>query len=85
MKIVYLSLGANLGNKPEKLLRAISEITFKVGKLTAVSSVYETKPDGYESENNFLNMVVCVDNFPYRIGGDGNINYTLEFSEFKLI
>ena len=32
-----------------------------------------------------INMVVCVDNFPYKIGSNGDLYYTLEFSEFKLI
>jgi len=61
MKQVYLSLGTNLGDKPNNLLMAIIEITRKIGKLSAVSSVYKTKPDGFESENDFLNMVVLVE------------------------
>jgi 2-amino-4-hydroxy-6-hydroxymethyldihydropteridine diphosphokinase len=61
MNRVYLSLGTNLGNKTGNLLQAIGEIAEKIGVLSAISSVYETKPWGFESENNFLNMVVCVD------------------------
>jgi len=61
MNRVYLALGANLGNKSANLLRAIGFIAEKIGVFSAISSVYETKPWGFESENSFLNMVVCVE------------------------
>ena len=61
MNRVYLALGTNLGNKPIHLLQAIAYITKEIGILSAISSVYETKPWGYESKNNFLNMVVCAE------------------------
>jgi len=61
MNKVYLALGTNLGNKPVNLLRAIGYIAEETGIFSAISSVYETQPQGYESENDFLNMVVCVD------------------------
>jgi len=61
MNKVYLALGTNLGNKPVNLLRAIGYIAEKIGTFSAISSVYETKPWGFESENNFLNTVVCVE------------------------
>ena len=61
MNKVYLALGANLGNKPVSLLRAIGYIAEKIGIFSAISSIYETKPLGFESENDFLNMLVCVE------------------------
>jgi len=61
MNRVYLALGTNLGNKPINLLKAIAYITKEIGNLSAISSVYETKPWGYESKNDFLNMVVCIE------------------------
>jgi len=61
MNRVFLALGSNLGNKPINLLRAIGHISEKIGMFSAVSSVYETQPQGFESENDFLNMVVCVE------------------------
>ena len=61
MNTVFLALGANTGNKPISLLRSLSFIAKKIGKITAVSSVYETIPEGFESENKFLNMMVCVE------------------------
>ena len=61
MSQVYLALGSNLGDKRANLSSAIDRITEKIGVLSAISSVYETKPQGFESSNNFLNMMVCVE------------------------
>jgi len=61
MNHTYLALGTNLRNKPINLLRTISYIAKKIGKISAVSSVYETKPEEFDSENDFLNMMVCVE------------------------
>jgi 2-amino-4-hydroxy-6-hydroxymethyldihydropteridine diphosphokinase len=61
MNLIYLALGTNLGNKQAYLLRAIGCIAEKIGIFSAISSVYETKPWGFESDNDFLNMVVCVE------------------------
>jgi len=61
MNKVYLSLGTNLGDKTGNLLQAIICITKEIGILSAISSVYETEPWGYESDNNFLNMAVCAE------------------------
>jgi 2-amino-4-hydroxy-6-hydroxymethyldihydropteridine diphosphokinase len=61
MNKVYLALGTNLGDKALNLLQAISYITKEIGNLSAVSSVYESEPWGFESVNEFLDMVVCVE------------------------
>jgi len=61
MNRVYLSLGSNLGDKPVNLLSAISLITKEIGVISSVSSVYETKPCGYRSDNVFFNIMVCVE------------------------
>ena len=58
MVIVYIGLGANLGNCRENLLQA----WFKLGKvnsvkLLALSSPYKSAPVGMESENWFINAV----------------------------
>lgn len=58
---VYLSLGTNLGNKNINLLKAIALIAERIGIFSAISSVYETEPWGFESDNSFLNMVVSVE------------------------
>ena len=61
MSKVFLSLGTNLGNKAGNLLKAIVHLSQKTGILSAISSIYETEPWGYESGNNFLNMAVCLE------------------------
>jgi len=58
---VYLSLGTNLGDKNRNLQQAITLIEEEIGCLSAVSSVYETEPWGFQSDNMFLNQVVAVE------------------------
>jgi 2-amino-4-hydroxy-6-hydroxymethyldihydropteridine diphosphokinase len=58
---VYLALGTNLGDKPLNLQEALSLIAEKIGCFSAISSVYETEPWGFESDNKFLNQVVAVE------------------------
>ncbi len=59
-KIVFLGLGTNLGNREENLNMAIAMIGEKIGEVISCSSVYETEPWGFQSENEFLNAVIMV-------------------------
>jgi 2-amino-4-hydroxy-6-hydroxymethyldihydropteridine diphosphokinase len=62
MVISYLSLGSNLGNKITNLKRAVTSINKHPQiKLLAQSSVYETKPVGYQKQPDFLNLVIKVE------------------------
>lgn len=61
MHTVYLSLGTNLGEKEQNLLRAIEEIGKRIGPVRAQSAFLHTEPWGFESENSFLNAAVKVD------------------------
>lgn len=61
MHRVFLSLGSNLGDKEENIRKAISLIGEKVGMVLRQSSLIETEPWGYESENKFLNGVILVE------------------------
>ena len=56
---VYLGLGSNLGNKEENILEAIKRIGELIGVVARQSSLYKTEPWGFESENYFVNAVVC--------------------------
>jgi len=58
--IVYLLLGGNLGNREENLEHAISLIGTNIGKLEAISSVYETAAWGKNDQPFFLNQAVAV-------------------------
>jgi 2-amino-4-hydroxy-6-hydroxymethyldihydropteridine diphosphokinase len=60
MKNVFLGLGSNLGERNEILQEAKTRIAEVIGTVVSVSSIYETEPWGFESENDFLNMVLFV-------------------------
>jgi 2-amino-4-hydroxy-6-hydroxymethyldihydropteridine diphosphokinase len=61
MKKVFLGLGSNLGDRGKKLNEAKIRIETSIGKIIAASSLYLTEPWGFKSENDFLNMVICVE------------------------
>jgi 2-amino-4-hydroxy-6-hydroxymethyldihydropteridine diphosphokinase len=58
---VYLSVGANLGNKEANLDFACRRLAQQAGVILSVSSVYATQAWGYESENSFLNMALVME------------------------
>ena len=61
MHRVYLGLGSNLGDREENIRKAISLIGERVGLVLRQSSLVETEPWGFESENKFLNGVVLCE------------------------
>jgi len=61
MSYVYLSLGSNLGNRKQYIQKAIKALGKTIGELTKCSSFYETVPDGFPSENNFLNVAAVFE------------------------
>jgi 2-amino-4-hydroxy-6-hydroxymethyldihydropteridine diphosphokinase len=61
MKKVFLGLGSNLGDRAKNLDEAKIRIETSIGKIVAASSVYQTEPWGFKSENDFLNMAICVE------------------------
>ncbi|MCR5534641.1 MAG: 2-amino-4-hydroxy-6-hydroxymethyldihydropteridine diphosphokinase [Bacteroidaceae bacterium] len=61
MHKLYISLGSNLGNKEEKLHRAIELINERIGSVLRTSSFIETEPWGFQSENTFQNAVCLVE------------------------
>ena len=58
---VYLSLGSNLGDKHEYLRLAVELLSERAGQVLKVSNNYETEPDGFVSENNFVNIAICLE------------------------
>jgi GTP cyclohydrolase-4 len=56
MHIVYLALGANIGDRQSNIDAALQRLGMAV-KLDMVSSIYETEPVGYLDQPRFLNMV----------------------------
>jgi 2-amino-4-hydroxy-6-hydroxymethyldihydropteridine diphosphokinase len=58
MKKVFLGLGTNLGDREANLKTAVGSIIKNIGTVVRISSVYETEPWGFRTEDLFLNMVV---------------------------
>lgn len=54
---VVLLTGGNLGQRQENLKRVEALIQLHIGSIEMQSSIYESAPWGFESENNFLNQV----------------------------
>jgi 2-amino-4-hydroxy-6-hydroxymethyldihydropteridine diphosphokinase len=61
MNKVFLGLGTNMGNREANLREAVTRISVSIGEILKVSSLFETEPWGFETENNFLNMAVEVE------------------------
>ena len=58
---LFLGFGSNLGFKKENILNAYSEIEKRIGKIISRSAFYITNPEGFESENYFLNSACEVE------------------------
>jgi 2-amino-4-hydroxy-6-hydroxymethyldihydropteridine diphosphokinase len=57
-KIVYLSLGSNLGDRAKNLRSAIAALADAGVRVTKVSSFYETEPVDLREQPWFLNCVI---------------------------
>lgn len=58
--MIYLSLGSNIGNRKLHLDKAIDKLQ-KIAKIKQLSSVYETAPLGFESDDLFYNSCVSIE------------------------
>jgi 2-amino-4-hydroxy-6-hydroxymethyldihydropteridine diphosphokinase len=59
-KLLVLQLGSNLGNRSGNLKQACLLIVESIGPIHSVSSIYETAPWGYDSNNGFLNQCITI-------------------------
>jgi 2-amino-4-hydroxy-6-hydroxymethyldihydropteridine diphosphokinase len=59
-KLVYLSLGSNIGDRAANLTAAIGHLG-SLGKVVAVSSFYETEPVEVTAQPWFLNSAVALE------------------------
>lgn len=55
----YLNIGSNIGDRRDNLYRAVVALTAGNGGC-AVSSIVESEPWGFESDNRFLNLGMCL-------------------------
>ncbi len=60
MSIVFIGIGANLGNRIENCIRAVEEIS-NFARVTAASSIYETEPVDKEDQPDFINCVIRIE------------------------
>jgi 2-amino-4-hydroxy-6-hydroxymethyldihydropteridine diphosphokinase len=61
MKIAYLALGSNLGDRPGNLARAIEQLASTDLRVLRISSVWETEPRDLPDQPWFLNQVIEVE------------------------
>lgn len=62
MSTAFLSMGSNLGNRLTNLKKALSLLSSHPDIFVVnVSSVYETDPVGYTSQDDFLNLVCRIE------------------------
>ena len=57
MKIVYLGLGSNVGDREAHLREALDKLQARDLRLRRASSLYETEPVGLRDQRWFLNQV----------------------------
>lgn len=60
MAVVYIALGANLGDKAAQLDEALRRVG-EVARVTAISSYHDTAPEGYLEQDRFLNAAARVE------------------------
>ena len=60
MKQTVLLLGSNIDNRLELLANAGAMIMEQIGQVVAASSIYESAPWGYDSNNPFLNQALLI-------------------------
>ena len=60
LETAYLSLGSNLGDRAANLSQAISQLG-AIGRLLAVSSLYETQPQDVPDQPWFLNCAAAIE------------------------
>jgi 2-amino-4-hydroxy-6-hydroxymethyldihydropteridine diphosphokinase len=60
--VVYLALGANLGDRLTNLKQAIAALPPQM-EVKAKSGVYETPPWGFEDQPKFLNQVIKANTY----------------------
>lgn len=61
MALVYLALGSNLGNQLKNLNEAVIAISLELGNVISVSDFIWSMPQGFVSENRFLNGVLMLE------------------------
>lgn len=61
MMIYYLNIGSNLDDREGNIWAADLRLSLDLGLVVARSSIVESEPWGFDSDNAFLNMGIAVD------------------------
>lgn len=60
MTKAYIGIGANIGDRLAEIRKALELLACEVN-ITNISAIYETKPEGYFEQPDFLNCVVGIE------------------------
>jgi len=58
---LILALGSNLGDREQHIHTALREIEARIGRIISLSALYHTRPEGFDSPNEFVNCVCEVE------------------------
>ena len=58
--IAYLGLGSNLGDRPAEIAHAVRSLA-SLGRVLALSPLYETEPEGGAAQPRYLNAAVRLE------------------------
>ncbi len=58
---VYLGIGTNLGDKEENIFTCLQLLEDRVGQVVRCSKYFYSQAQGFDSTNDFVNVVVCVE------------------------
>lgn len=61
MNFAYLLLGGNMGDREAVIAKAAEFIHASCGKIIRKSSLYESEPWGFETNNQFVNQVILIE------------------------
>lgn len=57
---VFLGIGTNLGDKKKNIELAFDKIEEQIGNISSISALYLSKPQGFDSENLFVNCAIHI-------------------------
>ncbi len=60
MTMAYIGIGSNIGDRQSNIRKALDLLSRRV-KIIEVSAIYETGPEGFIEQPDFLNCAVCID------------------------
>ena len=61
MNTAYLLIGGNLGDRAAYLAEAVNHISLQCGRVSSISSLYETAAWGNTNQPAFYNQAICVE------------------------